>query len=144
MEGSCTGPPNRAQFKKTVQADIVSGLRSKELALRCSEEGHRLRPLRERVLEEVVTTDLTAVNKPAVASKKFDPNQSSKRKVRKGSDPIHNRDKSNSMYRPRQNQKVAQWSEGLDWGCLQCLQRCVESELLKNGPRRYLGRKEAR
>ncbi|CAI9761795.1 unnamed protein product [Fraxinus pennsylvanica] len=61
----------------------VCGLRSADLALRQSREDRRLRVKNQSTLD----TD----KKPAPVSKKFDPNQSSKRRVRRGSDPIHNK-----------------------------------------------------
>lgn len=44
-----------------------------------------------RILQEVSKQDLEAKRKSASGNKKFDPEQSSKRRVRRGSDPIHNR-----------------------------------------------------
>lgn len=69
----------------------VSGLRSKDLALRWDEG--QLPFIRSfRILKEVAMEDLQSKLGLAPApSMTFDPNQSNKRTVRKGSDPIHNR-----------------------------------------------------
>ncbi|KAL9664537.1 hypothetical protein QQ045_019941 [Rhodiola kirilowii] len=45
----------------------------------------------QRFLKVLVTGDMNTKNKPAPIKREFDPNQSSKRRVRKGPDPIHNR-----------------------------------------------------
>ncbi|KAM7269225.1 hypothetical protein ACFE04_024722 [Oxalis oulophora] len=45
----------------------------------------------ERILTQVSTERMNREKKSAPAQEKFDPNQSSKRKVRKGPDPIHNK-----------------------------------------------------
>lgn len=74
-----------------VQPARVYGLRSKDLAIRWSKEDHGVVPMNQRILKEVVMEDLNAEKKPATINKKSDPNQSSKRRVRRGSDPIHNR-----------------------------------------------------
>ncbi|TKY55090.1 hypothetical protein E2542_SST19504 [Spatholobus suberectus] len=68
----------------------VSGLRSKDLALRWDEG---LLPFVRsfRVLQAVAVKDLQSKVELAPASMTFDPNQSDKRTVRKGPDPIHNR-----------------------------------------------------
>ncbi|KAL2340768.1 hypothetical protein Fmac_008708 [Flemingia macrophylla] len=66
----------------TSQPCIVSGLRSKDLALRWNNSKSSL----------VATDDWHSQLKLAPApSMTFDPNQPNKRTVRKGSDPIHNR-----------------------------------------------------
>ncbi|XP_014495095.1 CLAVATA3/ESR (CLE)-related protein 45 [Vigna radiata var. radiata] len=73
------------------QPGMVSGLRSKDLALRWDQ---RQSPLAQiaRVLKAVAMEDLQSQLDLAPApSLTFDPNQSDKRTVRKGSDPIHNR-----------------------------------------------------
>ncbi|KAK1313272.1 hypothetical protein QJS10_CPA06g00513 [Acorus calamus] len=44
-----------------------------------------------RVLRDFVTEELNTMKNLAPAPLPFDPNQSSKRRVRRGSDPIHNR-----------------------------------------------------
>ncbi|TKY73379.1 hypothetical protein E2542_SST02131 [Spatholobus suberectus] len=73
------------------QPCMVSGLRSKDLALRWDS---RQSPLVQmvRILKTVAMEDLQSQLDLAPApSMTFDPNQSNKRTVRKGSDPIHNR-----------------------------------------------------
>lgn len=71
-----------------VQPDNVCGLRSIGLVFRHSQE---------RVLKAVdmkgMSTEqkLPAAAAEAVNNTNIDPNQSSKRRVRRGSDPIHNR-----------------------------------------------------
>ncbi|OMO82439.1 hypothetical protein COLO4_23015 [Corchorus olitorius] len=66
-----------------VQLDKVSGLRSKDFVFR-----HQ-RDLKAVDMQGMSKTE----QKPAAVAvnSKFDPNQSSKRRVRRGSDPIHNR-----------------------------------------------------
>ncbi|KAK7292207.1 hypothetical protein RIF29_07983 [Crotalaria pallida] len=69
----------------------VSALRSKDLALRW-DEGQLPFVRSFRILKAVTTEDLQSKLELAPApSITFDPNQSNKRTVRKGSDPIHNR-----------------------------------------------------
>ncbi|BAT79648.1 hypothetical protein VIGAN_02256400 [Vigna angularis var. angularis] len=75
------------------QPGMVSGLRSKDLALRWDQ---RQSPLAQiaRVLKAVAMENLQSQSQLDLApapSLTFDPNQSNKRTVRKGSDPIHNR-----------------------------------------------------
>ncbi|KAG5066761.1 hypothetical protein AAZX31_04G154300 [Glycine max] len=73
------------------QPCMVSGQRSKDLALRWD---HKQSPLARiaRVVKGVAMEDLQSQLELAPApSMTFDPNQSNKRTVRKGSDPIHNR-----------------------------------------------------
>ena len=72
-----------------VQPDKVSGaLTSIDLVLR----GHPLFPGRSSDLEAVKLSDVRLMPSLApVPSVSFDPNQSSKRRAGKGSDPIHNR-----------------------------------------------------
>ena len=74
-----------------VEPDKVSGLRSIDLVLRQSQEDHMLAPKNQRILKAVVMEDLNRGENAAPVNKKFDLNQSSKRRVRRGSDPIHNR-----------------------------------------------------
>lgn len=64
-------------------AHEVCSSRSADLALRQSGEDHRLTVKNQHTLD----TD----KKPAPVNKTFDPNRSSKRRVRRGSDPIHNK-----------------------------------------------------
>ncbi|KAL1365766.1 hypothetical protein HN51_037745 [Arachis hypogaea] len=71
----------------SVQTEKVFGLRSLELTRRHGKEDHRF-------LHEDQHTTLKAKAKGKMNSANsngFDPNQWSKRRVRKGSDPIHNR-----------------------------------------------------
>ncbi|KAI4335994.1 hypothetical protein L6164_014576 [Bauhinia variegata] len=69
----------------------VSGLRSKDLALRW-EKGQFPFVRSLRILKAITMEDLQPKLDLAPApSMTFDPNQSNKRPVRKGSDPIHNR-----------------------------------------------------
>nr|GMC52644.1 CLAVATA3/ESR (CLE)-related protein 45 [Ipomoea batatas] len=69
-------------FFVSFQLDKASALSSMDLALRGS-----------RVLETVAMQDLhnAQMNAAEAPSRTLDPNQSDKRTVRKGSDPIHNR-----------------------------------------------------
>ncbi|PQQ10203.1 hypothetical protein Pyn_16404 [Prunus yedoensis var. nudiflora] len=74
-----------------LQPEKVSGLRSMDLALRW-DKGHMSFLKSLHLVEAVAVEDLQAKLSLAPApSMTFDPNQSNKRKVRKGSDPIHNR-----------------------------------------------------
>ncbi|OIT36892.1 hypothetical protein A4A49_66087 [Nicotiana attenuata] len=69
-----------------------SSITSSQLVLRWSSRQQELMSRSQRVLAGLVTKELNTTNvKPAAVSKTFDPNRSSKRRVRKGSDPIHNR-----------------------------------------------------
>ncbi|GMY15623.1 clavata3/esr (cle)-related protein 45 [Fagus crenata] len=74
-----------------LQLEEVSGLRSIDLALKWDKvQSPFLKHL--RVLKVVAVEDLhTKLNLAPAPSIVFDPNQSNKRTVRKGSDPIHNR-----------------------------------------------------
>lgn len=63
-----------------VQPYLVSGFRN----------GIEL-PMNHRMLKAVSKKDLQAKPSPASSNTEFDPYQSSKRTVRRGSDPIHNR-----------------------------------------------------
>ncbi|GMI99897.1 hypothetical protein HRI_003659000 [Hibiscus trionum] len=65
-----------------VQPVEVSGLRNMDLVV----FRHN-----QRVLQAVDTKGMNTEKKPAFGNNGFDPNQSSKRRVRRGSDPIHNR-----------------------------------------------------
>jgi hypothetical protein len=74
-----------------LQPEEVSGLRSIDLALKWGKgQSPFLKHLRvlEVVAEEDVHMKLNLAPAPSIM---FDPNQSNKRSVRKGSDPIHNR-----------------------------------------------------
>jgi len=74
------------------QPGMVSGLRSKDLALKWD---HKQSPPLAQIaqdLKAVAMEDLQSQLDLAPApSLTFDPNQSNKRTVQKGSDPIHNR-----------------------------------------------------
>ncbi|KAK1284116.1 hypothetical protein QJS10_CPB21g00656 [Acorus calamus] len=63
-----------------IQPDQVSGLRGIDFVLHDA-----------RILRDIATEDLNTMKNLAPAPLTFDPNQSSKRRVRRGSDPIHNR-----------------------------------------------------
>ncbi|KAK9278045.1 hypothetical protein L1049_027602 [Liquidambar formosana] len=74
-----------------VQPEKVDGLKSIDLALKW-DKGQLLFLRNSRILNAVAVEDLPT--KPSLApapSMMFDPNQSDKRRVRRGSDPIHNR-----------------------------------------------------
>ncbi|XVF03334.1 hypothetical protein REPUB_Repub04eG0252200 [Reevesia pubescens] len=70
-----------------VQPDKVSGLRTIDFVFR------HLDTRNQRILKAVDHMKGMSTEKkvPAPVNNKFDPNQSSKRRVRRGSDPIHNR-----------------------------------------------------
>ncbi|GMP58291.1 hypothetical protein CsSME_00022007 [Camellia sinensis var. sinensis] len=75
-----------------VQSAKGSRLRSIDLFLRWSKEDDvSVLKYHHRTLKAVEIQAVNTEKKQAPVSKKFDPNQSSKRGVRKGSDPIHNR-----------------------------------------------------
>nr|QLJ82595.1 clavata3/endosperm 45 [Panax ginseng] len=74
-----------------VQQVKISGLRSIDLALKWSKKDHGVVPMNQHMLKEVAMVNLNREKKPATVNKKLDPNQFSKRRVRRGSDPIHNR-----------------------------------------------------
>lgn len=69
----------------------VCCLRSTDLAPRQSGEDHRVTIKNQRILKATVVKGFNTDKKPARVSNKVDPNQSSKRKVGRGSNPIHNR-----------------------------------------------------
>ena len=73
-----------------VQPDEVYGLTSVELVLRHNQKDQGTVPQNQRVLTDVDMQGMD-IKKSAHASKTFDRSQSSKRGVRRGSDPIHNR-----------------------------------------------------
>ncbi|KAI3673412.1 hypothetical protein L6452_39531 [Arctium lappa] len=74
-------------FLSIRSSERVSAIRSVDLALRWGEE--RLFSRNVRVLKTVEELDreLSVAPTPAMM---FDPNQSNKRRIRRGSDPIHN------------------------------------------------------
>ncbi|XVF54308.1 hypothetical protein PTKIN_Ptkin05aG0170800 [Pterospermum kingtungense] len=73
-------------------ADMVCGLRGIDVALRW-DKGLLPFVKNSRILKAVVAVDSlqTRQNLASAPSMMFDPNQSNKRGVKKGSDPIHNR-----------------------------------------------------
>ncbi|XP_059639474.1 CLAVATA3/ESR (CLE)-related protein 45-like [Cornus florida] len=75
----------------SIQPEMVSGLRRIDLVLRWNKS--QLPFLRNpHILKAVALGDLqTQLNIAPAPSMMFDLNQSSKRRVRRGSDPIHNR-----------------------------------------------------
>ncbi|CAL5355082.1 unnamed protein product [Camellia sinensis] len=75
-----------------LQPTKVSSLRSIDLVLRWSKEDHGLVLKYQRRLDEAGEMQaMNAEKKRASMNKTFDPNQSSKRRVRRGSNPIHNK-----------------------------------------------------
>ncbi|KHN01226.1 hypothetical protein D0Y65_000474 [Glycine soja] len=91
-------------FLISIQTENVLGLRSSEIALRYSHKDQRILLQNQHTLKatkELSNTEKNSANanKGLDPSKKnsanfnqeFDPNQSSKRRVPRGSDPIHNR-----------------------------------------------------
>ncbi|MCD7452365.1 hypothetical protein HAX54_016293 [Datura stramonium] len=75
----------------SIQPEKVSALRSIDLALRWG-EGNLSFLRSSRILKANVVQDLhTQLNIAPAPSMSFDPNQSNKRRVRRGSDPIHNK-----------------------------------------------------
>ncbi|XVF09068.1 hypothetical protein REPUB_Repub07fG0059200 [Reevesia pubescens] len=74
-----------------LQPEMVSGLRSIDLALKW-DKGLLPFVQNSRILEAVAVDSFqTRQNLAPAPSMMFDPNQSNKRRVKKGSDPIHNR-----------------------------------------------------
>ncbi|KAF3431462.1 hypothetical protein FNV43_RR26193 [Rhamnella rubrinervis] len=77
-----------------VQPNEVSCLTSVGIALRDTKQEHGiLPPQNQRMLKAVDMEEMNTMKKKnsTALNDKFDPNQSSKRKVRRGADPIHNR-----------------------------------------------------
>lgn len=75
-----------------IETQKVSGIRSLDLALRWRKGDYLLFLRSSRVLEAVATEDLQVnMNLAPAPATMFDPNQSNKRRIRRGSDPIHNR-----------------------------------------------------
>ncbi|KAK8627742.1 hypothetical protein V6N13_135344 [Hibiscus sabdariffa] len=70
-----------------VQPDNVSGLISIDFALKHGEGGNGIVVTRKAVEMKGVSTE----QKPVAANNTTGPNESSKRRVRRGWDPIHNR-----------------------------------------------------
>nr|APR63768.1 hypothetical protein [Populus tomentosa] len=75
-----------------VQPDEVYGLTSVELVLRHNQKAQGTAPQSQRVLKDVDMQGMDT-KKSAHASKTFDRSQSNKRNARRGSDPIHNRER---------------------------------------------------
>ncbi|CAI9112132.1 OLC1v1012520C1 [Oldenlandia corymbosa var. corymbosa] len=74
-----------------IQPDTVSSLRSMDLALRLP-QAEFLFKRSSRILSTVGLEDMPVQQNLAPSpAMMFDPNQSDKRRVRRGSDPIHNR-----------------------------------------------------
>ncbi|KAG9451294.1 hypothetical protein H6P81_011259 [Aristolochia fimbriata] len=69
----------------------VSGLSSIDHVLRRSEEHGRPREFKPRMLKDTAVQNLNTKEKAGPPPSSSDPYQSSKRRVRRGSDPIHNR-----------------------------------------------------
>ncbi|KAK7368052.1 hypothetical protein VNO80_10074 [Phaseolus coccineus] len=91
-------------FLISIQPENVLGLRSSEIALRHSQKDQRIllqNPHATRTAEELLNTKKNSANGneqlgptekiSANFNHEFDPSQSSKRRVPRGSDPIHNR-----------------------------------------------------
>ncbi|XAR55999.1 hypothetical protein NMG60_11036270 [Bertholletia excelsa] len=74
----------------SIQPAEVSSLRSIHLVLRHSKEDHGV-VLRNLHMLKVEKQTVNTEKKQAPAKKTSNPYRSSKRRVRKGSDPIHNR-----------------------------------------------------
>ncbi|KAG2702369.1 hypothetical protein I3760_06G085800 [Carya illinoinensis] len=74
-----------------IQPDKISGLRSIDLALKQGHEDCGIMARNPRVLESLAMEERNTEKMSAHANKKFDANESSKRRVQRGSDPIHNR-----------------------------------------------------
>lgn len=72
------------------QPGKVCGLRNMDLVLRWN-EGHGQAAENWRLLKAVDAKDVNIVEQLAPAPSALDPNQSNKRRVRRGSDPIHNK-----------------------------------------------------
>ena len=73
------------------QPDKVSGLQSIDFVLRHSQHNQDMVPKSQRILMANATEGMNTQKKSTQINNTFDPNQSSKRRVRRGSDPIHNR-----------------------------------------------------
>ncbi|KAK4339288.1 hypothetical protein RND71_040750 [Anisodus tanguticus] len=75
-----------------VVPEKVCSITSSQVALRCCRKQQGSLSKSQRMLARLVTKELnTNVKAETVSSNTFDPNSSSKRRVRKGSNPIHNR-----------------------------------------------------
>nr|GEW22987.1 hypothetical protein [Tanacetum cinerariifolium] len=91
IEGFAYDWDNLKLLRHVVEPHMVSGFRNIDIELRWKKANHGELPVNNRVLKEVSRKDFQAKPSPATLNKKFDLNQSSKRTVRRGSDPIHNR-----------------------------------------------------
>ncbi|KAG1366445.1 putative ATP-dependent 6-phosphofructokinase 5, chloroplastic [Cocos nucifera] len=78
------------RFLQACQVEKVYGMRNIDLFFRWSEE-HGIAGKKSRILANIDVVSLDAKKKSATSPFSFDPNQTSKRRVRRGSDPIHNR-----------------------------------------------------
>jgi len=90
-------------FLISIQPENVLGLRSSEIALRHSQKDQRILLQNQhatKATEELLNTKKNSANGnkrhptekiSANFNHEFDPSQSSKRRVPRGSDPIHNR-----------------------------------------------------
>ncbi|KAE9615512.1 hypothetical protein Lal_00018408 [Lupinus albus] len=75
----------------SVQQERVLGITSLEIVLRQSQQYHRIMLQKNQHFLSAEGRELLNTKKnSANANKGFDPNKSSKRRVRRGSDPIHN------------------------------------------------------
>ncbi|CAN0901682.1 hypothetical protein LINGRAHAP2_LOCUS21557 [Linum grandiflorum] len=75
-----------------LQPEKASALTSIDLVLRWRYPDSFPLSQHSRILKDVTVDDLqTGLNMAPAPSMMFDPNQSNKRTVKKGSDPIHNR-----------------------------------------------------
>ncbi|KAF9677065.1 hypothetical protein SADUNF_Sadunf08G0068800 [Salix dunnii] len=106
-----------------VQPDEVYGLTSVELVLRHNQKDQGIVPQNQRVLTDVDMQGMD-IKKSAHASKTFDRSQSSKRGVRRGSDPIHNRKKEGNGLDPEKAEftgycpnKKKKWALGRHMWC---------------------------
>ncbi|KAL4197821.1 hypothetical protein AMTRI_Chr04g190210 [Amborella trichopoda] len=74
----------------SLQLEMAYGLRSSDLVLRWTQEDG-FASSRRLLVEEASVENFNSKQRQAHGPSAFDPNQSSKRRVRGGSDPIHNR-----------------------------------------------------
>ncbi|EXB20249.1 hypothetical protein L484_001442 [Morus notabilis] len=75
----------------SVQPDKVSGLRNIDTALGEHKENNQILLQIRRFLKVVNMDGMNTKKRSSSQNDKFDPDRSSKRKVGRGSDPIHNR-----------------------------------------------------
>ncbi|KAK7274832.1 hypothetical protein RIF29_15931 [Crotalaria pallida] len=74
----------------SVQQEVL-GMSSLEIVLRQSQEDHRIMLQNQQTSKATSKEVLNTKKNSANISNGFNPNESSKRRVRRGSDPIHNR-----------------------------------------------------